>query len=47
MKKFCGYIRALKNYLQTDKGRHDFLDYLQAGFIILLTSFILGVVIWL
>ncbi len=47
MKIFCGYLRALRNYLRTEKGRHDFSDYLRAALIILLTSLILGVVIWL
>lgn len=25
-----GYFYSLKNYLKTDKGRHDSLDYLRA-----------------
>ena len=42
-----GYLRTLRNYLRTEKGWHDFLDYLRAAAIILLTSLILGLVIWL
>lgn len=28
-----GYIRAIRNYLQTEKGRHDFVDYIRAALI--------------
>ena len=36
--KIFGYLKAFKNYWQTPKGRHDFLDYLRAGIIIFLTA---------
>ena len=42
-----GYLRTLRNYLRTAKGRHDFFDYLRAALIILAASLIVGVVIWL
>lgn len=25
-----GYLRSLWNYLKTEKGRHDFVDYVRA-----------------
>lgn len=33
-----GYIRTLKNYFGTPKGRHDAIDYARAALIILLTA---------
>lgn len=30
MSKFIGYIRAIRNYLNTDKARHDIKDYVRA-----------------
>ena len=30
-----GYIYSMINYLKTDKGRHDFLDYMRAIVIML------------
>ena len=35
------YLRTIKNYLKTPKGRHDFLDYLKAIVLIILTSLII------
>lgn len=40
-----GYIRTIKNYLNTAKGKHDFTDYMRAGFIILITTMILNFVL--
>lgn len=40
-----GYIRTIKNYLNTSKGYHDFIDYMRAGFIILITTMILNFVL--
>ena len=34
MKIVIGYVRTIKNYLRTDKGRHDFIDYIRALIII-------------
>ncbi len=39
------YLRTLKNYLRTAKGRHDFLDYLRAVVLILLTALIVGLIL--
>ncbi|MBQ7198235.1 MAG: hypothetical protein IJS29_03130 [Selenomonadaceae bacterium] len=41
IKNFFGYLRTLRNYLRTEKGRHDFLDFLRAGLIISAISLIL------
>ena len=30
MKTVMGYVYAIANYLRTDKGRHDLLDYIRA-----------------
>lgn len=30
MSPFSGYIKAICNYLKTDKARHDIKDYLRA-----------------
>lgn len=30
MKTVMGYVYALSNYLRTDKGRHDLIDYVRA-----------------
>jgi len=30
-----GYIYSMVNYLKTDKGKHDFLDYMRAIVIML------------
>ena len=38
MIKVGGYLRTLKNYIATPKGRHDVLDYFRALIIIALTS---------
>lgn len=40
-----GYLRTIKNYLQTPKGRHDTLDYLKALVLIVLTTLIVMVVL--
>ena len=40
-----GYLRTIKNYLRTPKGRHDTLDYLKAFIIIILTTLIVMVVL--
>ncbi len=39
--KIFGYVKTFRNYLQTDKGKHDFTDYMRAGFAILVTTMIL------
>ena len=39
--KIFGYVKTFRNYLQTDKGQHDFIDYARAGFAILVTTLIL------
>ncbi|QJW46443.1 hypothetical protein HA075_11835 [bacterium BFN5] len=31
MSKIYLYIKAIRQYYQTDKARHDLLDYLKAG----------------
>ena len=41
VRKFFGYVRTLKNYFRTPKGRHDFFDYARAVAIILFTSLII------
>ena len=43
--KFFGYVQTLKNYLQTDKGRHDLIDYVRAGFFILVTTLIVNFIL--
>lgn len=43
--KFFGYIQTAKNYLQTDKGQHDFTDYVRAGFLILVTTLIVNFIL--
>jgi len=30
MKIVMGYVTAISNYLRTDKGKHDFWDYVRA-----------------
>jgi len=45
VKKFFAYFVTLKNYFQTPKGHHDFLDYLRAGFIIFLTAGIIFLIL--
>ncbi len=40
MSKIAGYIKTLKQYMQTPKGRHDFIDYTRALFIIIIVMFI-------
>ena len=42
---FFGYLRTLRNYLKTPKGRHDTLDYLKALILIVLTTLILVVIL--
>ena len=36
------YFRALKNYFKTAKGKHDLIDYVRAGFVILVTTMIIN-----
>ena len=43
--KIWGYFQTVKNYLQTDKGQHDFLDYARAGFFILITTLIVNFIL--
>lgn len=40
-----GYLRTLKNYLQTPKARHDLKDYARAGLLILLTALIVALIV--
>ena len=40
-----GYLRTIKNYLNTAKGKHDFVDYVRAGFIILVTTMIINFIL--
>ena len=35
------YLRALKNYSQTPKGKHDLIDYSKAIVLIILTTMII------
>ena len=39
------YLRTLKNYFATNKGRHDILDYIRAVIIIALTAAIITLII--
>lgn len=39
------YLKTLKKYFQTPKGRHDILDYLKAMILITLTTIILLIII--
>lgn len=34
MKTVMGYVYAISNYLRTDKGRHDAIDYVRTVIII-------------
>lgn len=43
--KIFGYVQTVKNYLQTDKGKHDFIDYVRAGFFILITTLIVNFIL--
>ncbi|MDQ0203021.1 hypothetical protein J2S01_000717 [Pectinatus haikarae] len=45
MHRFRGYLRTLKQYLHTAKGRHDFLDYLRALFIMLMIMLVMYLLI--
>ena len=36
----AGYLRTIRNYLKTPKGKHDTLDYLKAFALIVLTTLI-------
>ena len=40
-----GYLRTLRNYLQTPKARHDLKDYARAGLLILLTALIVALIV--
>ncbi|MBR6012836.1 MAG: hypothetical protein IK062_03510 [Selenomonadaceae bacterium] len=47
IRNFLGYLKTIKNYLQTPKGRHDFFDYLRAGLLIFFTTLIVILVfVW-
>lgn len=35
LKQLVGYYYAVRNYIHTPKGRHDFIDYAQAVVIII------------
>lgn len=37
METFFGYLRTIRQYIETPKGRHDTLDYLKAVILILIT----------
>ena len=37
MTKFSGYLRTIRQYLATPKGRHDVCDYARAAAMLLLT----------
>lgn len=43
--KIFGYVQTVKHYLQTDKGKHDFVDYVRAGFFILVTTMIVNFIL--
>ncbi|MGL6015341.1 MAG: hypothetical protein ACRCZU_04495 [Selenomonadaceae bacterium] len=45
MRIIWGYLRSIFQYIQTPKGRHDFLDDLRALLIIALTIVIVLVVL--
>ena len=40
-----GYIKTIRNYLQTPKGKHDFIDYSKAIILIILTTLIVVVIL--
>jgi len=40
-----GYLKTIRNYLKTEKGLHDFRDYLKALIIIVLTALIVVVIL--
>jgi hypothetical protein len=40
-----GYLRTIKNYFNTAKGKHDLVDYIRAGFAILVTTMILNFIL--
>ncbi|WP_455576918.1 hypothetical protein [Anaerosinus sp.] len=42
MNRFIAYIRTFYAYIQTPKGRYDFLDFLRAFLIIILVSVFIG-----
>lgn len=40
-----GYLRTIRNYLNTAKGKHDFVDYVRAGFFVLVTTLIVDFIL--
>ena len=43
--RILGYVQTMKNYMQTEKGKHDFIDYVRAGFAILVTTLIVNFIL--
>ena len=43
IKQLTGYYYAVRNYMQTPKGRHDFVDYARA--VVVITGVIAAAVI--
>ena len=41
MRNLIGYLKTIKNYLQTSKGKHDVTDYLRAVIIIVFTTIVI------
>lgn len=40
-----GYLRTIRNYLRTAKGKHDFIDYVRAGFGVLVTTLVVNLIL--
>ena len=47
MRRLIGYLRTLRQYMETDKGRHDILDYLYAGGIFFLITALMLMILWI
>ena len=45
MNRLAGYLRTLRQYLATPKGRHDSHDYAQAALLIVLTILLVWLVL--
>ena len=47
MCRLIGYLRTLRQYAATPKGRHDIRDYLYAGGTMLLVSALIWILLWI
>lgn len=45
MAKLTNYLKVIKDYWNTPKGRHDIIDYLRAILIVILLSIIISLVL--